>query len=90
MSGWQDIATCDWVEIEILVCDVADGKPGTIALAHQSGGRWWLGHPASGWDESLDFTPEYWIRREVAENPFHLPLPDAPAPPPTAITGAGE
>jgi hypothetical protein len=78
VEGWQPIETCDWEEIEVIVCEAFDYRPNTIALAHQSQGEWWHGHPAIEWPERLDFWPDFWICREVDSNPFHLPLPSPP------------
>lgn len=68
---WEPIATAP-LNHPVLVCDERNGKPYTVAKAILTN-RWFY----EGSVEPLDFTPGFWVEKNVQWNPFHLPLPGA-------------
>jgi hypothetical protein len=71
---WRPIETADQNEDFgriILVCNVRFGRPYTIAKVQQRGDQFCY----AGTYEPIDFSPKFWIERDVSVNPFHLPVP---------------
>lgn len=73
-SGWQPIETAPRDGAEVLVCDVEEAKPYTIARVSWRDDEWRYRRCI----ERIDFVPEFWMPVGCEGNPFHAPLPEPP------------